>query len=99
MKSFSIILAAVAAVLLMPCVGTAQYRSSEFELAVYKGTRTETGRPGEKYSNNFAEYKINASFDFFSHEFVQFRVLKIFSQHKDISVPLISFPVYLIDYT
>lgn len=41
----------------------AQYRSSEFETALLKGTRTETGKPGAKYKNNFVEYKIDASFD------------------------------------
>lgn len=39
------------------------YRSSTFESAVTNKTRTLTGLPGEKYVNNFAEYKITATFN------------------------------------
>ena len=39
------------------------YRSSTFENAVTNKTRTLTGLPGEKYVNNFAEYKITATFN------------------------------------
>ncbi|MCR4560840.1 MAG: hypothetical protein K5685_12250 [Bacteroidales bacterium] len=39
------------------------YRSSTFESAVTNKTRTLTGLPGEKYKNNFAEYKITATFN------------------------------------
>ncbi len=37
--------------------------SKEFSRAVEAGTRTGTGYPGNEYRNNFAEYKISASFD------------------------------------
>ncbi|MCR5456171.1 MAG: hypothetical protein K6F33_14405, partial [Bacteroidales bacterium] len=63
MKIFSIIIVAVAMALLMPEATYAQYKSREFETAVYKGTRTETGKPGAKYKNNFVDYRILASFD------------------------------------
>ncbi|MBR2202442.1 MAG: hypothetical protein IJ894_17190 [Bacteroidales bacterium] len=64
-KTISKILVAMAAaaMLLTPCKSDAQYKSGEFESAILKGTRTNTGKPGAKYSNNFAEYKITASFD------------------------------------
>ena len=66
MKTFSLLLAtaiAAAAMLLTPCNANAQYKSADFDRAVFNGTRTNTGKPGEKYKNNFAEYKITASFD------------------------------------
>ena len=66
MKTFSLLLAtaiAAAAMLLTPCSSNAQYKSADFDRAVFNGTRTNTGKPGEKYKNNFAEYKITASFD------------------------------------
>lgn len=37
--------------------------SMDFEDGVSKGTRTNTGYPGGNYANNYAEYKINASFE------------------------------------
>ena len=52
-----------AAMLLSPCKSDAQYLSSEHQTAVIEGTRTNTGKPGDNYKNNFAEYKIDASFD------------------------------------
>ena len=64
MKTFSKILVAMAAAMLLsPCKSDAQYLSSEHQTAVIKGTRTNTGKPGNNYKNNFAEYKIDASFD------------------------------------
>lgn len=49
--------------LTLPLYSLAQSKSFEFEAAVANGTRTETGKPGANYKNNFVEYKINVSFD------------------------------------
>ncbi len=39
------------------------YNCREFKRAINAKTRTLTGQPGENYKTNFAEYKINVSFD------------------------------------
>lgn len=63
MKLLKINLLGILLILSCSVFGQSTYRSSTFENAVTNKTRTLTGLPGENYKNNFAKYKINATFN------------------------------------